>query len=162
MNDNQRLHDAFQYVKKTFFPRWDKKNQWRVVYDPDSIKETFERTRRSLKKQANELRGYPGYNKEWEKEIPIIDAIDFDLDFQPESVVAEFSLAKKEICFFQIPENIDSLYVTLVHEICHKNSPHHNEEWANAMYKAADIAERIAPHLVQPIIDDLDRANAWW
>lgn len=35
MGDKQRLQDAFKYVRKTFFPRWDKNNQWsvRIVHD---------------------------------------------------------------------------------------------------------------------------------
>ena len=30
MNED-RLQDAFQYVRQTFFPRWDRDGQWKVV-----------------------------------------------------------------------------------------------------------------------------------
>lgn len=30
-----RLQEAFEYVRKTFFPRWDKAGQWKVQEKPD-------------------------------------------------------------------------------------------------------------------------------
>ena len=38
MNDNVRLEIAFKFVKKTFFPRWDKMNQWIVKEDPELLR----------------------------------------------------------------------------------------------------------------------------
>lgn len=35
MSDNKKLQNAFLYIRETFFPRWDKQNQWRVKIDPE-------------------------------------------------------------------------------------------------------------------------------
>lgn len=33
--NKDRLQVAFQYVRQTFFPRWDKKGEWKVEYHPE-------------------------------------------------------------------------------------------------------------------------------
>jgi len=33
VSDEQRLQEAFEYVRKTFFSRWDKKSEWIVIHD---------------------------------------------------------------------------------------------------------------------------------
>lgn len=35
MKKEEKLQKAFQYVRNIFFPRWDKKGEWRIVYDKD-------------------------------------------------------------------------------------------------------------------------------
>ena len=32
--NKDRLRDALKYVRQTFFPRWDKKEEWTVEYCP--------------------------------------------------------------------------------------------------------------------------------
>lgn len=35
MSDNRKLQKAFQYIRETFFPRWDRQHQWRIKIDPE-------------------------------------------------------------------------------------------------------------------------------
>jgi len=50
--NEDRLQDAFQYVRKTFFPRWDKKGKWRVVYLPEFKKRDEQQMAENLKRQG--------------------------------------------------------------------------------------------------------------
>ena len=84
-NENEiKLMDAFQFVRKTFFPRWDRNYQWRIYLDSDlpslgrcnvQGKEMF---LRGLQKDEDELhfliiheichvaaKGALGHNKNW-------------------------------------------------------------------------------------------------
>mgnify|MGYP001592904379 CR=1 FL=1 len=38
----ERLQDAFEYVRKIFFPRWDRGRKWKVVYTPRFKKRRIE------------------------------------------------------------------------------------------------------------------------
>lgn len=111
MNED-RLQDAFQDVRQTFFPRWDKKGEWKVV-DSTRIKASYDTG-------INEFRERVGINHLMEKA----------------DMLAECCEWGKVINIFEIPDDDDRLHELLIHEICHVKALGHGKKWARNMEKA--------------------------
>ena len=142
--NEDRLQDAFQYVRKTFFPRWDKKGKWRVVYLPEFKKRDEQQMAENLKRQGRE---YP-----------------FKLN-----IGAICPNVGTDIIFYRIPANNSVLFEMLIHEICHAltNDGHGKKrlERMNAAYSKAmkncskDLAKRIKADLIKEDLDEMIRTG---
>jgi hypothetical protein len=108
-----RLQDAFQYVRKTFFPRWDRKKQWKVEYRPEFKKGTEQNIRNHIKRMGLKAR-YP-------------DKINI-------SAIRREDIQR--IWFYEIPKDDNVLHLHLIHEICHVKTSGHGKKWAENMTKA--------------------------
>lgn len=91
-----KLKKAFEYVRDTFFPKWDKNHHWKV--------------------RLNRL-------------MPSGGRADPDT---------------KAIVLSALPDDIDSLYMILIHEICHAvTQSGHTKKWTNRMINARDKAQEL-------------------
>lgn len=115
MDKIKRLEDAFQYVRQTFFPRWDRKKEWFVEYLPPKFKKWHEEDLdRQIKRDGLEDR-YPFKTK--------LGGICQDF--------------RKCILIYTISKKDNALHLLLIHEICHAVSKDgHGEKWFEEMEKA--------------------------
>jgi len=135
-SNEDRLQDAFQYVRKTFFPRWDRKKEWTVVYLPEFKKRDEQRMAEDIR-----LKGLQG-------------AYPFKLN-----ITAICPGVGKCIIVYRIPKNNNELYELLIHEICHAISKDgHRKKWVekmNVAYSRAikdvlkDLSKRIKADLAK-------------
>ena len=119
--NNPRLQNAYQCVRKLFFPRWDRKKQWKVEYMPQFKRWHEKDIAEDIKREGLEGEFVP-------KKINI------------GAICQSF---RQCILVYNIPRSNVDLYEMLIHEICHVNAPGHREEWALNMnevyYKAYEM-----------------------
>lgn len=105
MKQNIRLQIDYRFIRSAFFPRWDKKSQWRV----------------------KEVWDLPSEGRcETEGKLIFI---------RP-----------------QTEKDKDTLYLLLIHEICHAIAPNHGDRWRKRMLKAANRAEELGRHGLSEMI----------
>ena len=91
-----RLDNAFEFVRSTFFPRWDTNRQWKVKYAP----------------------GLPGGGRA-----------------DPDT---------KIIFLASVPNELDLLYLLLIHEICHPATQSgHSKKWIKRLGTVRDKANKL-------------------
>jgi hypothetical protein len=134
MSKNRLLKDAFQYVRKTFFPNWDRKKEWRVYYLPQ-FKTEYDRSR-----------------DKFFKEIGIAHLMG------KSDVIGECIEDLKYIYIYEIPDDLDALHELLIHEICHIKASGHGKRWMENMDRVFVKAQRnpkISSDLIASIESDI-------
>lgn len=130
------LEDAFQYVRKTFFPLWDRKKQWKVEYRPE-FKKWHERGITEQIKRKGLKDKYP-------------------FKIRIDAICQEF---RHYILFYRIPQNNNALYAILIHEICHVKTSGHGKKWVEKMdtaYSKAlnDVSKNLAKRIKLDLIKE--------
>jgi hypothetical protein len=128
--DNERLQEAFQYVKQLFFPGWDKENKW-IVKDASSHGALFNEDMTEFAERSGSKKPSP------------IGAMCYDY--------------ARTITFYLIHENDSELYSDLIHEICHDGAIGHGDNWKSKMKKAWKTAiENDLSEIAEYIEEDLE------
>ena len=144
--NNQRLQDAFIFVRATFFPGWDIKKEWKVKHDPE-----MPRQENIENKELYEFLKKAG--------VP----------YQQDAYAQNYS-NEKIIVVFKMPKANKFLYELLIHEICHSHgSGGHGKIWQSKMKKAhikvlehgfKDLADLMEIDMVRYINDTTEREIA--
>jgi len=132
----ERLYTAWDYIRKTYFPAWDKNNRWFI----------------GLKADLGECIGNHGQYGGCYKPYKVIYIRHIDESFMV------INPSKPRL--FRMPLNM-----VLVHEICHATTPgkgNHKAPWQNSMLLIANRAAELGNiKLSKQIKKEVKRYRRW-